>query len=1223
MGSTGWGVIGHPGTVSRGWRLIGAELRHRARRIALGVAVAVIWALSRVFVPYLVKVAIDRGIGERDMGALVRWTGAVVALGAVSAACAGGRRYLAFREARLVEADLRDRLFVHIQGLDFAFFDRSSSGDLLSRANSDLLQIQSFLNMIPFTLGNGLQILAAAVILVTLNPLLALCALATLPLVNVLGRRFSLRLHPSMQGIQRASARVAAVVEETVAGTRVVKGLGAEPVQQARLETEAGGLYDQAMTAVRTRSRYTPVLELLPNLGLLAVVAVGGHMVINGSLSLGSLVAFNVYVNQLIWPIRSLGFVIALGQRAVASAERVAEVLDTEAAVAAPAEPQSLPASPRGEVRFEAVRFAYPPSRSVAPARRIQPEAPQIAEQRAVLDHLDLVIHPGETVALVGATGSGKSTVPRLLARFYDVTGGRVLLDGVDVRHVPLPELRRAVGIVFEESFLFTDSIAANIAFARPDADDATIRRAAEAAGADEFVDALADGYDTEVGERGYSLSGGQRQRLAIARALVAQPRVLVLDDATSAIDPAKEQEILDGLAIAAAGCTTLVISHRPATIALADRVIFLDGGRVAATGTHDELLATTPRYGAVLAAALSDDGTATRHRRRRGGGLMWIVGGVADDEKLDAAATRHVIRRTAALLGPHRRLVAIAAAMAVGYVSTQLAGPYLVRVAIDHGVLTGRERVIWAAVAAYAGVAVLNYVFARRQILAIGTLGETFLRDLRLRLFAHLQRLGLDYHDRHPTGVIVSRLTSDVDSMQELVQQGLQLLVANLLLVALALVLLAIASPVLALSCFVFAPVLIWSSRRFKRQSNDAYLAVRDRIGAMLARLSESLNGVRVIQAYTREPVEIERFSRANRSLLDAHMQAVKAQSWYLPTVEGCGVATTALAVGFGGWLVLHDRTTVGVVAFFVLTLNQLFEPIQQLSQLFNVVQSAGAALHKLYDLLDTEPAITEAAGAVELPATGDLTLDDVGFAYGPDAPAVLAGVSLTVRRGERLALVGPTGAGKSTVAKLAARLYDPVTGTVTYGGTDLRRATLDSIRARIVLAPQEGFLFAGTLRDNLRIGRPGATDAEIETALDRLGILDRFQRLEDGLDTQVQERGSRLSAGEKQLVSLARAALVDPPVLILDEATSSLDPGTEVEVEAALERLSEGRTVIVIAHRLSSAARADRVAVIDGGHLVEVGTHAELVAADGRYAALFAAWLAGAGAAYGGSTA
>jgi len=593
------------GAMGRGWGLIVEQLRARAGRVALGIAIGLTWALARVAVPLLVQQAIDRGITARDPGALTRWTVAVVMVGSLAAVCAGGRRYLAFREGRTVEATLRARLFAHLQGLDFAYFDRSSAGDLMSRANSDLLQIQNFLNMIPFTLGNALQIVAVTVILFVLNPVLALCALGALPLVNVLGRRFSQRLHPSMMGIQQASAKVAAVVEETVAGSRVVKGLGAEPVQQAKLERETGGLYDQAMGAVRTRSRHVPVLELLPNVGLLAVLAVGGRMVLHGSMTVGELVAFNVYVNQLIWPLRALGFVIAMGQRAVAAGERVAEVLDARPAITEPARPRPLPDRPRGEVRFEQVRFAYPSAHTGTGT------ATGTGTRRAVLDGFDLVVAPGETVALVGATGSGKSTVPRLLARFYDAGAGTVRLDGVDVRDLSLGELRRAVGIVFEESFLFTDSLGANIAFADPTAGEDAVREAARLAGATEFIDALPDGMATRVGERGYSLSGGQRQRIAIARALMARPRVLVLDDATSAIDPATERAILDGLAGTAGRCTTLVISHRPATIALADRVVFLDDGRIAATGTHDELLAGHARYAEVLAAAVTGSAPA------------------------------------------------------------------------------------------------------------------------------------------------------------------------------------------------------------------------------------------------------------------------------------------------------------------------------------------------------------------------------------------------------------------------------------------------------------------------------------------------------------------------------------------------------------------------------------------------------------------------------------
>jgi ATP-binding cassette subfamily B protein len=329
--------------------------------------------------------------------------------------------------------------------------------------------------------------------------------------------------------------------------------------------------------------------------------------------------------------------------------------------------------------------------------------------------------------------------------------------------------------------------------------------------------------------------------------------------------------------------------------------------------------------------------------------------------------------------------------------------------------------------------------------------------------------------------------------------------------------------------------------------------------------------------------------------------------QSWYLPVIEIAGTGTTALVVLVGGYFVSRHEATVGTVTFFILTLSNLFEPIQQFSQLFNQMQSAGAGLRKLFGVLDTPLDVPEREHALELPARGGIELEQISFRYLPEGQPVLHEVSLSIAEGERIALCGPTGAGKSTLAKLIARLYDPVSGSIRLGGVDLRDASMRSLRQRIVVVPQEGFLFNASIRENVRMARAGATDAEVEAALAEISVLERFSALPDGLDTLVNERGSRLSAGEKQLVSLARAALRDPAVLVLDEATSSLDPGTEALVEHAMRELMRGRTTIVIAHRLSTAAQADRIAVVEGGALAEVGTHAELLALGGRYASLF----------------
>jgi len=581
-------------------------------------------------------------------------------------------------------------------------------------------------------------------------------------------------------------------------------------------------------------------------------------------------------------------------------------------------------------------------------------------------------------------------------------------------------------------------------------------------------------------------------------------------------------------------------------------------------------------------------------------------------EEQLDREQAQQLLRRLWRMLRPYRRPVAGAVTLLAFQTGCLLAGPMLVKRGIDKGLKAGNAGVLNQTALFYLGVALIALVLGRFAILVVAKVGEAFLRDLRVGVFDHLMKLGLDFFEKEKTGRLVARMTSDVDAMQELVQMGLTAFVQNIMLFTGAVIAIFILSWQLALCTLVLVPPLIVGSRWFRNAANRAYLEVRERVGHNLGTLQEGLAGVRVVQAFGQETAYTSRFEETNEALHDANVETARITVRYFPFVEYLGVIGVATIVGIGGWFTDRGIVTVGTVAAFVLYLNNLFEPIQQLSQIYNTVQSAGAALNKLFGVLDTPPSISERAAAVDLPATGAIVVDDVSFGYG--AELVLRDVSLEIVPGERLALVGPTGAGKSTLAKLIARFYDPRSGAVRFGGVDLRDATLESLRSRIVVVPQEGYLFTGTIRDNVRVGRPAASNHEVEDALAELGILDHFKALPDGLDTEVRERGSRLSAGERQLVSLARAALADPSVLVLDEATSNLDPGTERTVELALEQLTEHRTVIVVAHRLSTAARADRVAVIDAGRLVELGTHEELVGREGRYATLFASWSASA---------
>ncbi len=491
------------------------------------------------------------------------------------------------------------------------------------------------------------------------------------------------------------------------------------------------------------------------------------------------------------------------------------------------------------------------------------------------------------------------------------------------------------------------------------------------------------------------------------------------------------------------------------------------------------------------------------------------------------------------------------------------------------------------------------------------GVVGERFVRDLRNDVFSHLLSMSVRYFDRHKRGRLVSRMTSDIDALQDLIQLGLVQFVQSILTLGLLLVLLGLLSWKLSLFSLLPLPALVVLTRSFQRRSRAAYLEVRERVSATTSTLVENLAGAKVVQAFGQEQPRIERFLLENQQQLDANLAAVQIQARYLPVVELTTALSTALAIGGGGWLVLHGQASLGTVSAFALYLLMAFEPVQQLSFLFNSIQSAAAALQKLFSLLDEAIDLEEGSACLEPRQTLSLRGVEFRIRTRSGARAEQRGAGSRPRRAPRAGRSDRR--RKSTLAKLIARLYDPSAGVVSYGGIDLRSASLRSLRRRIVMVSQEEHLFQGSIADNVRAARPDASDREVEQALQQIGAYERFRAKPNGLAAAVGERGALLSAGERQLVALARVALLAADVLILDEPTSSLDPGTEREVNLALESLMRERTVVLIAHRLSTMSQVDRIAVVADGRIAELGSHAELLAAQGRYAALYRGWERG----------
>jgi ATP-binding cassette subfamily B protein len=561
--------------------LVLRQLRVQWLSLLVAFSAGLSWGLVRLVVPVITGLTIDRAIVKEDHGLLVRLVVLLVVVVAFQAVFAGMRRYWAMRTSYRIEADLRMELYNRVNRLSFDYHDRTATGQLMSRGSADLHEVQAFLVNIPINSAYLLMAVGSFFFLLRVNLTLAFLAMAVYPLVTWLSVRFFSRLEPGTERIQVGLASLASVVEESIAGARLVRAFGREQHEIGRLQTVADDVHRDSMEVVRLRTVYGPLFYFLPGIGQLVILGYGGWLALHGHMSTGELVSSLQFLNMLVWPVQSLGEMIASGQRALVSSARVWNVLKEEPTITEAPHAKHLPAG-GGEITFSGVTFAY-------------------QDNRPVLENFTLDVPAGASVALVGATGSGKSTVARLLPRFYEPKSGVVRIDGADVRELRLKDLRRSIGIVFEDTFLFSDTVRNNIAYGRIDATDEQIEKAARLAHAHEFISGLADGYDTIVGEQGFSLSGGQRQRIAIARAILMEPRILILDDATSSVDARMEEEIRSALREVMQGRTTVIISHRLSTISLADQVVLVDEGRVEAVGTHADLIRNSRRYREVL----------------------------------------------------------------------------------------------------------------------------------------------------------------------------------------------------------------------------------------------------------------------------------------------------------------------------------------------------------------------------------------------------------------------------------------------------------------------------------------------------------------------------------------------------------------------------------------------------------------------------------------------
>jgi ATP-binding cassette, subfamily B, bacterial len=1149
------------------------------RRLAAGVVLAALLGIAPTIVsPLLIGSAV--GAVERgDRSALGLIALALAGLGIVGAVALAARTLCSQRLALALETELRERYFDHLLDAEPGFVAGHAVGDLVSRATVDLRMFRTVLgSAVPASVQASATIIAAAIVMLAMDPLLALVALSPLPLMALLGARFTRSLRQVDYESRRSLGVVASQAEEDVAGIAVIKGFAQQRDRLARFQTAVREARATTMRSARLQARFGSAISVLPGVGMVLVLLYGGLLGAraHGGISDAEFVSFYVYVVLLVSPAQQVGWMLGTAQTATAALRRVLEILDRPVPAAGTIKPV---ADPEAGIR---VRGLYA-SHDGDPALR----------------NVDFDVPGGATVAVAGAAGSGKTTLLEVIAELRPADAGSIRVGG----RVGAPA---RIGLLADPDFLFAASIRDTIAYGRPEAGLDEVRRAATLAAASEFIDALPDGFDTLVGERAATLSGGQRQRLALARALLTDPDVLLLDNPTGSLDRATERAVLVGLETDVHTRATLMVSHRPVPLAQADEIVVLDHGVVLARGARDEVLAAEPGYRGLLG-----------HAQRPGTLLaMAPAGGAAHDQVRDPDDAsglggarirgRARLERLRSLAAGERRRIAFAALATVLGMSLTLAPPYLGGRAVNDVVVPNDTGALLAICAALTGVLVVGTLATAAEIVLLVASGQALLSRLRERVMEHLLALPMRFFDHASHGAVVSRVTNDIEALDALLTGGLSVLISSTLTIAIACGLLLALNVELAVTTCAALPLALAATFVFSRRLSAAFGSVTEALGRLTAYMTESLAGINVIRTFGQADRHRSGFRRRSQEVTGCLDATVRLQAAYVAFIEAITGLALAGVILLGGRLAIDGTITIGVLVAFATYLRTVMGPIPSLVGLYSIYAQGMAGLDHVFELLD-EPVLEEPANARSLTdVRGSLTVKGVSFTY-DDEHWVLRDISLSVDAGETVAVVGLTGAGKSTLVKLLLRFYDPQRGAVSIDGSDLRTIPRAALRQSVGYVAQDPFLFSGTVWENIAFAMPSPSRDAAVAAAAQVGALDALSQLPLGLDTPVGARGSALSAGQRQLVALARATLGDRRIVILDEPTSSVDAATEQTIHEALRRLRAERTTLVIAHRLSTVREADRIIVIDDGHVAETGTHEDLLALGGIYARLY----------------